>query len=133
LATTSAMQSLGCAWREHTSLDTSGSASTPRSEPGQGAIAQDALRLCRRAKAICRRRMRSRKGQHICPSIHSEVSCMTSEDLTKSMQVSRRRGREEQEGRLSVRSTVLNELRAMLPPRTERGDVNGGDICPDTR
>ena len=46
----------------------------------------------------------------------SDVSCMTSEDLTKSMQVSRRRGREEQEGRLSVRSTALNELRAMLPP-----------------
>ena len=38
------------------------------------------------------------------------------EDITKSMQVSRRRGREEQEGRLSVRSTALNELRAMLPP-----------------
>jgi hypothetical protein len=87
LATTSAMQSLGCAWREHTSLDTSGSASTPRSEPGQGAIAQDALRLCRRAKAICRRRIaRSRKGQHIFPSIHSVTYLKRSElhDLGRS-------------------------------------------------
>lgn len=123
LATTSAMQSLGCAWREHTSLDTSGSASTPRSEPGQGAIAQDALRLCRSAKAICSRRIAREKV-----STGQVSRFFTAYSLLRLGEGERRGAGFEESRQPTERSESFSERRYLSPIGTY---ARSGDWCSD--